>query len=91
MVEVQRARMARFLTIFHLSCRSLGSPPATRQRTGKSVARDEAGPESDVDILVTLDRGVGLIKFSSLASTVEGDVKPALALVDQILAKLPGT
>ena len=36
-----------------------------------SVARDEAGPESDVDILVTLDRGVGLIKFSSLASTLE--------------------
>jgi hypothetical protein len=36
-----------------------------------SVARDEAGPDSDIDILVSLDRGVGLIKFSSLGSTLE--------------------
>jgi len=36
-----------------------------------SVARDEAGPDSDVDIVVSLDRGVGLIGFSNLASTLE--------------------
>ena len=36
-----------------------------------SVARDEAEPGSNVDILVSLDRAVGLIEFSSLASSLE--------------------
>lgn len=36
-----------------------------------SVARDEAGPESDVDILVEFDRPVGLFEFVRLQMRLE--------------------
>lgn len=36
-----------------------------------SVARDEAGPESDVDILVEFDRPVGLFTFVALKEYLE--------------------
>ena len=37
-----------------------------------SVARDEAGPESDVDVLVTFDRPVGLFKMLEVQECLEG-------------------
>ncbi|MBI2854961.1 MAG: nucleotidyltransferase family protein [Chloroflexi bacterium] len=37
-----------------------------------SAARDEAGPESDVDILVEFDRPVGLFEFLALKGYLEG-------------------
>ncbi|HLH26920.1 MAG TPA: nucleotidyltransferase family protein [Chloroflexota bacterium] len=36
-----------------------------------SVARDEAGPESDVDILVEFDRAIGLFGFVRLKDYLE--------------------
>ncbi len=36
-----------------------------------SVARDEAGPDSDVDILVGFDRPVGLFRFLDLKEYLE--------------------
>lgn len=36
-----------------------------------SVARDEAGPESDVDVLVEFDRPVGLFEFVELKNRLE--------------------
>jgi predicted nucleotidyltransferase len=36
-----------------------------------SVARDEAGPESDVDILVEFDRPIGLFRFLELQEYLE--------------------
>ena len=36
-----------------------------------SVARDEAGPDSDVDLLVEFDRPVGLFRFLELQSHLE--------------------
>lgn len=36
-----------------------------------SVARDEAGPASDVDVLVEFDRPVGLIAFAGLKLALE--------------------
>jgi len=36
-----------------------------------SVARDEAGPESDVDVLVTFDRQVGLFELAALQMYLE--------------------
>ena len=37
-----------------------------------SVARDEAGPESDIDLLVEFDRPVGLFEFFDLKEYLEG-------------------
>ncbi len=37
-----------------------------------SLARDEAGPESDADLLVEFDRPVGLFAFIRLQSFLEG-------------------
>ena len=37
-----------------------------------SVARDEAGPESDIDILVTFTCEVGLFEFYRLQDYLEG-------------------
>ncbi len=37
-----------------------------------SVARNEAGPDSDVDILVTLDQGVDFFMFMDLQFELEG-------------------
>ena len=36
-----------------------------------SVARNEAGPESDVDILVSLDDGIDLLEFVGLKLELE--------------------
>jgi predicted nucleotidyltransferase len=36
-----------------------------------SVARDEAGPQSDVDVLVELRPGIGLIGFAHLQEFLE--------------------
>ena len=37
-----------------------------------SVARDEAGPESDIDVLVTFDADIGLFEFFALQDDLEG-------------------
>ena len=37
-----------------------------------SVARDEAGPESDIDLLVEFSRPVGLLQFIDLKQYLEG-------------------
>ena len=37
-----------------------------------SVARDEAGQDSDVDLLVEFDRPVGMFRFMELQSHLEG-------------------
>ena len=37
-----------------------------------SVARDEAGPESDIDLLVEFSRPVGLFQFIDLKQYLEG-------------------
>lgn len=37
-----------------------------------SVARDEAGPKSDVDLLVEFEEPVGLFKFLDLKEFLEG-------------------
>lgn len=37
-----------------------------------SVARNEAGPESDVDVLVELSRPIGLFQFLALQEYLEG-------------------
>lgn len=36
-----------------------------------SVARDEAGPDSDVDILVEVERPAGLLRFAHLQNYLE--------------------
>ena len=36
-----------------------------------SVARDEAGPDSDVDLLVEFDKPVGLFEFAHLQQRLE--------------------
>jgi predicted nucleotidyltransferase len=36
-----------------------------------SVARDEAGPASDIDVLVELKSGVGLFKYASIKGRLE--------------------
>jgi predicted nucleotidyltransferase len=36
-----------------------------------SVARDEAGPESDVDVLVEFDKPVGIFEFLDLKTRLE--------------------
>lgn len=37
-----------------------------------SAAKDEAGPESDVDLLVEFDRPVGLFEFIEVKEYLEG-------------------
>ena len=46
-----------------------------------SVARDEAGPESDVDLLVSFKRPVGLFHFSRLRRLLEGWLQAPVDLV----------
>ena len=36
-----------------------------------SVARDEAGPESDVDVLVELKSGIGLFQYANIKGRLE--------------------
>ncbi len=44
----------------------------TRLTLFGSVARDEAGQDSDVDLLVEFDRPVGLFRFIELQNHLEG-------------------
>src|SRR6266498_1675336 len=46
-----------------------------------SVAREEAGPESDVDILVEFDRPVGLFEFVRLQQRLEALLRRRVDLV----------
>ena len=43
----------------------------TRLTLFGSVARDEAGPDSDVDLLVEFDRPIGLFRFLELQNHLE--------------------
>jgi len=36
-----------------------------------SAARGEAGPDSDIDLLISLEKPIGLLKFSELAEQLE--------------------
>jgi len=45
-----------------------------------SAARDEAGTESDVDLLVEFDRPVGLFEFVDLKAFLEGLLRRAVDL-----------
>ena len=47
-----------------------------------SVARDEAGPDSDVDILVEFDRPVGLFAYGGLLDQLEKWLGCKVDLVD---------
>ena len=47
-----------------------------------SVARDEAGPESDIDILVDFDRQVGLLHCGRLKVYLEGLLGRKVDLVE---------
>lgn len=46
-----------------------------------SVARDEAGPESDVDLLVSFTRPVGLFHLSRLKRLLDGWLQAPVDLV----------
>lgn len=46
-----------------------------------SVARNEDTPESDVDILVDLDEGVGVFKLASMINDLEDMLDKAVDLV----------
>lgn len=48
-----------------------------------SVSRGEATPNSDVDILVNFDEGVGLLKYSSMVEELESIVNKAVDLVSE--------
>ena len=46
-----------------------------------SVARDEAGPESDIDVLVEFDRPIGIFEFMDLKDLLENSFKQRVDLV----------
>lgn len=46
-----------------------------------SVARGEAGPESDVDILVEFDRPIGMFEFLDVKDLLENTFKKKVDLV----------
>ena len=49
-----------------------------------SVARNEAGPESDIDVLVEFDdRPIGLFEFLDLKQYLEGVLNRPVDLVDE--------
>ena len=48
-----------------------------------SVARDEAGPDSDIDILVEFDGGATLARFMELKSLLESALGRPVDLVTQ--------
>ncbi|EKE20918.1 MAG: hypothetical protein ACD_7C00429G0008 [uncultured bacterium] len=52
-----------------------------------SVARKEAGPDSDVDILVELDEPIGLFKFARLNYTLEDALGKKVDLVKSTALK----
>lgn len=56
-----------------------------------SVARDEAGPESDVDLLVEFDRSIGLFHYAHLQQYLEtllGGAKVDLVMRRALLDEL---
>lgn len=55
--------------------------PINRAWIFGSVARGEDTTQSDVDILVDFDEGVGLFKYSSMVSEIEKILKKAVDLV----------
>lgn len=48
-----------------------------------SVARGEGRPDSDIDILVNFDEGVGLMKYSAMVGELESILKKAVDLVSE--------
>jgi len=57
-----------------------------------SVARDEAGPDSDVDILVEVERPAGLLRFAHLQNYLETVLGREVDLVpsDSVRPQLEG-
>lgn len=46
-----------------------------------SVARDEAGPDSDVDVIVEFNRPIGMFEFMDLKELLETTLKQKVDLV----------
>lgn len=59
----------------------LSGQPVSRAWIFGSVARGEDREDSDVDILVDFDAGVGLFKYSSMIEDIENLLKKAVDLV----------
>lgn len=56
-----------------------------------SVARGEAGPESDVDLLIEFDRSIGIFHFIHVQNYLEdllGGVKVDLVIRDAVFEEL---
>ena len=62
--------------------------PVSREWFFGSVARGEDNKDSDVDLLVDFDEGVGLFKYSSMIGEIEDLLKKAVDLVS-LTALLP--
>ena len=59
----------------------LSAQPVRKAWLFGSESRGEARPDSDVDILVEFDEGVGLFKYASMTEEIEAIFKKAVDLV----------
>ena len=68
-VAPRRADVLRVLAAHRAELESMG---VTSLAVFGSVARDEAGPDSDIDVLVQVRRPTGLFEFARIRRYLEG-------------------
>lgn len=69
--------------LISILCEYFSQQPVAKVWLFGSYSRDEASPDSDVDILVTFDDGVGLFKYASMVSDLEGILNKSVDLVSE--------
>lgn len=65
------------------------SPQVLRAELFGSVARGEAGPGSDVDLIVSLAEGTGLFALAALSAALEQALGRGVSLVDSRIVDSP--